>query len=321
MTQVIVALPSPSLALPALIAAADDATRLRFLEFFAVTIRNPHTRRAYARAAGDFFAWVAARGVVSLAGVQPLHVAAWIEALGREVSPPSVKQQLAGVRHLFDWLVTGQVVPVNPAASVRGPAHSVRRGKTPVLDPQEARRLLDAIDLTTPAGLRDRALIGLMVYSFARIGAALAMRVEDVFVQNRRLWVRLHEKGGKRHEMPCHHNLEEYLAAYLDGCDLREDRKGPLFRTIARRTKHLSDTPLPQANAFAMVRRRATAAGIETAIGNHSFRATGITAYLKNGGTLETAATMANHSSTRTTQLYDRRPDDVTLDEVERVLI
>jgi site-specific recombinase XerD len=314
-------LPSPTLALPALIASADETARRRFLEFFAVTIRNPHTRRAYARAAGDFLAWIAARGVSSLAGVQPLHVAAWIEALGGELAAPSVKQQLAAVRSLFDWLVTGQVMPVNPAASVRGPSHSVRRGKTPVLVPDEARLLLDTIDIATHAGLRDRALIGLMVYSFARIGAALAMSVEDAYVQNRRLWVRLHEKGGKRHEMPCHHNLEEYLLAYIDGCDLREDRKGPLFRTIGRKTKRLTATPLPQANAFAMVRRRAAAAGIETAIGNHSFRATGITTYLKNGGTLERAATMANHSSTRTTQLYDRRPDDVTLDEVERVLI
>jgi integrase/recombinase XerC len=314
-------LPPSRFGLPALVASAEDRAQRRFLEFFAVTIRNPHTRRAYARAAGEFLAWCDARGVTSITGVQPLHVAAWVEQLGREVSVPTVKQRLAGVRHLFDWLVTGQIIPTNPAASVRGPAHSVRRGKTPVLAPDEARRLLDAIDVTTPAGLRDRALIGLMVYSFARIGAALAMRVEDVFVQNRRLWVRLHEKGGKRHEMPCHHNLEDYLAAYLDGCELREDRKGPLFRTIARGTKRLSDTSLPQANAFQMVRRRAVAADIKTAIGNHSFRATGITAYLKNGGTLERAATMANHASTRTTQLYDRRPDDVTLDEVERVLI
>ena len=312
---------SSALALPALVASADEAARLRFLEFFAVTIRNPHTRRAYMRAAGEFLAWCEARGVASLAGVQPLHVAAWIEAQGGELAPPSVKQQLAGVRSLFDWLVMGQVVPANPAASVRGPAYSQRRGKTPVLVPDEARHLLDTIDVATHAGLRDRALIGLMVYSFARIGAALAMRVEDVFMQNRRLWVRLHEKGGKRLEMPCHHNLEDYLTAYIDGCGLREDRKGPLFRTIARGTGQLSETPLPQANAFAMVRRRAAAAGIGTAIGNHSFRATGITTYLKNGGTLETAATMASHSSTRTTQLYDRRPDDVTLDEVERVLI
>ena len=127
--------PAPALALPALVASADNATQRRFLEFFAVTIRNAHTRRAYARAASEFLAWCDARGVVSVAAVQPLHVAAWIEALGREVSAPTVKQQLAGVRHLFDWLVTGQVVPTNPAASVRGPAHSVRRGKTPVLAP------------------------------------------------------------------------------------------------------------------------------------------------------------------------------------------
>jgi len=314
-------LPLPGVVLPALIAAADERARYRFLEFFTAAISNPHTRRAYGRAAADFLTWAEERGVASLAAITSIHVAAWIEAQRGELAPPTIKQRLAGVRHLFDWLVLGQIVAANPAASVRGPSHSVRRGRTAVLAPDEARRLLDSIDVTTPAGLRDRDLIGLMVYSFARIGAALAMRVEDVFVQNRRLWVRLHEKGGKRHEMPCHHNLEEYLAAYLDGCELRAERKASLFRTIGRGTKRLSESALTQPDAFDMVRRRAAAAGIETAIGNHSFRATGITAYLKNGGTLERAATMANHSSTRTTQLYDRRPDDVTLDEVERVLI
>lgn len=181
--------------------------------------------------------------------------------------------------------------------------------------------MLDAIDVATPAGLRDRALIGLMVYSFARIGAALTMKVEDAYTQNRRLWVRLHEKGGKRHEMPCHHNLESYLHAYIDAEGLAADPKGPLFRTIGRGTGKLSTTPLAQRDAHAMIQRRAEAAGIATRIGNHTFRATGITAYLKNGGTLEKAAMMANHSSTRTTQLYDRRPDEVSLDEVERVLI
>jgi integrase/recombinase XerC len=147
------------------------------------------------------------------------------------------------------------------------------------------------------------------------------MKVEDVFVQNRRLWVRLREKGGKRHEMPCHHNLEAYLHAYIDGCQIGGDPKGILFRTIARGTKKLSAKPLPQGNAHAMVRRRAAAAGIATAIGNHTFRATGITAYLRNGGTLEKAAAMANHASTRATQLYDRRSEEIVLNEVERVLI
>jgi site-specific recombinase XerD len=308
-------------ALPTIVTAAGERAEIRFLEFFAATIRNANTRRAYARAVVDFLAWCEGRGVASIIGVQPLHVGAYIEALSLARSAPTAKQHLAAIRHLFDWLVMGQVVQLNPAASVRGPSHSVRRGKTPVLDPTEARQLLDAIDITTPAGLRDRALIGLMVFSFARIGAALAMKVEDVYVQSRRLWVRLHEKGGKRHEMPCHHSLEAYLDAYIDGCDLRADPKGPLFRTIARGRGELTATPLPQANAYAMIGRRASAAGIGTKIGNHTFRATGITAYLKNGGALETAAAMANHSSTRTTQLYDRRSDEVSLDEVERVRI
>ena len=306
-------------ALPVVVTAAGERAGIRFLEFFSSAIRNPHTRRAYARAAGDFLAWCAGAGVASIVAVQPLHVAAWIERQTQTHAAPTVKQRLAAIRHLFDWLVTGQIVPYNPAASVRGPSHTAKQGKTPVLDASEARQLLDRIDVNTPVGLRDRALIALMVFSFARIGAALAMQVDDVYVQQRRLWVRLREKGGKRHAMPCHHVLEAYLHEYLERTGLREDPKGPLFRTIARGTGQLSVTPLPQANAYAMVRRRARAAGIGTQIGNHTFRATGITAYLKNGGTLENAAAMANHASTRTTQLYDRRRDDISLSEVERI--
>uniref|UniRef100_UPI0035573776 tyrosine-type recombinase/integrase n=1 Tax=Caballeronia sordidicola TaxID=196367 RepID=UPI0035573776 len=307
--------------IPALVASAGERANVRFLEFFASNIRNPNTRRAYAHAVGEFLAWCAQTGVKTITAVQPLHVAAWIERQTQTLSAPTVKQHLAAIRHLFDWLVIGQVVPHNPAASVRGPSHTTRKGKTPVLDATEARQLLDSIDVSTPIGLRDRALIGLMVFSFARIGAALAMRVEDVYTQNKRLWVRLREKGGKRHEMPCHHTLEAYLHAYLDGTGIANDAKSPLFRTIQRGTGQLSETPLPQANAYAMVQRRALAAGIDTKIGNHTFRATGITAYLKNGGTLENAAAMANHASTRTTQLYDRRRDDISLDEVERIRV
>ena len=308
-------------ALPALITAAGDRAGMRFLEFFAANIRNPHTRRAYARAAADFLAWCDERGVPSITAVQPLHVSAWVELLSREHAAPTAKQRLAAIRHLFDWLVTGQVIPTNPAHAVRGPSHSPKVGKTAVLDPEEARTLIDSIDITTHAGLRDRALIGLMVYSFARVGAALGMKVEDVFAQNRRLWVQLREKGGKPHAMPCHHNLETYLVCYIEGAGIGSDPRGALFRTIGRGTGRLSATPLPQANAHAMIRRRASAAGIATKLGNHSFRATGITAYLKNGGTLEKAAQMANHASTRTTQLYDRRREELSLDEVERIRV
>jgi site-specific recombinase XerD len=334
----IATLPAKNLPIvPVLIAAAGDRASLRFLEFFAAAIRNPHTRRAYIRAVAEFLAWCAAAGVPSIAAVQPLHVATWIEIQTRRVSAPSVKQRLAAIKHLFDWLVTGQVVPVNPAASVRGPQHIVRNGKTPVLEAAEARALLDSIKVvktkTRPdgtaidttgislIGLRDRALIALMVFSLARVGAALGMKVEDVYTQNRRLWVRLKEKGGKAHAMPCHHSLEEYLHAYIDGAGLMTDPKGPLFPTIGRGTDRLTATPMSQADAHAMIRRRAVAVGIETLLGNHSFRATGITDYLKNGGTLETAAAMANHASTRTTQLYDRRQDTVTLGEIERIRV
>ncbi|MFW8609895.1 tyrosine-type recombinase/integrase [Rhizobium beringeri] len=312
---------TPVHSLPSVISAAGDRTAYRFLEFFTAQIRNPNTRRAYTRSVGQFCLWLDERGVRTITAVSSVHVAAYIEALSRDLSAPTVKQHLAAIRSLFDWLARGGDLPFNPASAVRGPKHSVKTGKTPVLTPEEARTLLDSIDVSTPIGLRDRALISLMVYSFARVGAASKMKIEDVFTQNRRLWVRLHEKGGKRHEMPCHHNLEAYLHAYIDGCGLAGDPKGPLFRTIGRRTKRLTETPLDQSGAYYMIGCRVAAAGIATRIGNHSFRATGITAYLKNSGTLEKAAIMANHSSTRTTQLYDRRRDDVTLDEIERVVI
>jgi integrase/recombinase XerD len=220
---------------------------------------------------------------------------------------------------VFDWLVVGQVLAVNPAHAVRGPKHTQRRGKTPVLQSDEARALMDAIDITTLPGLRDRALIGLMVYTFARVGAAVSMRVEDYYVQGRRGWVRLHEKGGKEHEMPTHHNLDCYLEEYISTSGIADDRKGPLFRTLRGRSGLLTDNPMLQPNVWRMIRRRASAAGIKTEISCHTFRATGITAYLKNGGKLEIAQQMAAHESARTTGLYDRRNDEVSLDEVERI--
>lgn len=307
--------------IPTLIAACNEKARFRFLEFFTAQIRNPNTRRSYAKAAAEFLHWCEQYGVRSMETITPIHVAGWIEEMGSSLSAPTVKQRLAAIRHLFDWLVVGQVMTVNPAHSVRGPRHARKRGKTPVLSPEEARQLLDSIPTHTLIGKRDRALIGLMTYTFARIGAASGMEVRDVYLQNRRLWVRLHEKGGKQVELPCHHTLEGYLDDYIEAAGLKDAPRVPLFQTIRRGTTELSGAALPQANAYAMIQRRALAAGINTAVCNHTFRATGITAYLKNGGTLEKAANIANHSSTRTTQLYDRRSDDVSLDEIERILI
>jgi site-specific recombinase XerD len=233
----------------------------------------------------------------------------------------STKQHLAAIRMLFDWLVVGQVVTTNPAAPLRGPKYTVKKAKTPILAQDEARELLEKIDISTVKGLRDRALIATMIYTFGRVGAVIKMRVEDYYTQGRRGWVRLHEKGGKRHEMPCNHNLEGYLDAYIKAAGLAGNPKGYFFLTTRGKTAKLTANPLAQSNVYRMIRRRAMEAGIKTRIGNHTFRATGITQYLKNGGRRELAQHMAAHESPRTTALYDRRDDDVAVDEVERILI
>ena len=285
--------------------------------------------------------------MVGIEDIEPLHIAAYVETLQvseagksgagkkKDASAPTVKQHLAAVRMLFDWLVTGQVVATNPAHAVRGPKYVVRRGKTTVLTTDQARALLDNIPLTRKVkrpdgtmeelpclvGLRDRALISVMTFSFARISAVLAMRVEDYFPQGKRWWVRLHEKGGKLHEMPAHHNLEAYLDAYIGAAGIGDTNKSPLFRSAIGRTDVLTDDAMNRVDAYRMIQRRAAALGLDVRVGCHTFRATGITAYLDNGGTLENAQLMAAHESPRTTKLYDRTGDEITLDEVERIAI
>jgi site-specific recombinase XerD len=305
--------------LPAVIQRAGPLAVRRTVEFFTAEIRNRNTRQAYARAVGEFFAWCGDRNL-ELADITPFHVAAYVEDLGRERSAPTVKQHLAAIRMLFDYLVVGQVLPMNPAASVRGPKHVVKRGKTPVLSSDQARALLDSIDIGPLIGLRDRALLGVMVYSFARVGAASAMRVEDYYANGKRWWFRLNEKGGKRHEVPAHHKAEAYLDAYLDAAAIRGDRRGPLFRTFGR-DGELTGNPMHRTDVLRMIKRRARAAGLPETTCCHTFRATGITAYLENGGTLEKAQQIAAHESPRTTKLYDRTSDELTLDEIERILI
>jgi len=286
----------------------------RFVDFFTANIRNKNTRRAYYKAVCRFAEWWA-KGLRDLAAIKPFHVAGYIGGLG--LSKPTVKQQLAALRMLFDWLVVGHVIELNPAHAVRGPKYSVKKGKTPVLDCGDARKLITSIDTKSLVGLRVRALIGTMIYTFARVGAVLQMNVGDCFVQGRRGWVRLHEKDGKEHDAPCHHKLEEYLDEYIAAAWIAGEKGAPLFRITGRFTG--IPHRMTQPHAYRMIRRRTRRAGIKTQIGNHSPRATGITDYLKNQGTLENAQAMANHSSPRTTKLYDRRDDKLTLDEYEKV--
>jgi site-specific recombinase XerD len=307
--------------LPAIVLAAGEHGAYRFLEFFASNIRNPNTRAAYFYNVCEFFAWCQGRGVRALAEVRPHHVALYIERMTQTHAPPTTKQHLATIRMLFDWLVVGQIVPSNPAGSVRGPKYVVKQGKTPVLLGEEARRLLDSIKTDTVVGLRDRAFIALLVYTFARVSAAVHMNVEDVYVQGKRMWVRLHEKGGKEHTLPCHHELEAYLDVYMTAAGVDGEKGAPLFRTAAGKSGVLTLRRFDRQSAWYMVKRRAIEAGILSPIGCHTFRATGITAYLLNNGSLEKAQRMAAHESPRTTKLYDRTNDQISLDEVERILL
>ncbi len=306
--------------LPVAILRAGDRATWRFIEFFIANIRNKNTRAAYAQAVSQFFVWNERRGVRELNSIRPVVISAYIEELQATHSPPTVKQHLAAVRMLFDWLVIGQVVEVNPASSVRGPKHVVKRGKTPVLKADEARLLLDSIKIDSIVGLRDRALIALMCFTFARVSAMVHMRVEDYYQNGKRWWIRLHEKGGKRHEVPAHHNAEAYTDAYLDAAGIRDEKKGPLFRSVDKH-RTLTKNPMTRTDVLRMVKRRARAAGLPYSTCCHTFRATGITAYLENGGTIEKAQAIAAHESPRTTKLYDRTSDDITLDEVERIAI
>jgi integrase/recombinase XerD len=221
--------------------------------------------------------------------------------LSAEIAKPSVKQHLAAIRRLFDYLVTGGVLVATPAGSVRGPKFVVTRGKTPVLSGTEMRQLLKSIDTGELLGLRDRALLGLMGYTFARVSAVVTLRVEDYFQQGRRSWLRLHEKGGKRHEVPCHHSLDEYLDAWIAAAGIGGDKKGPLFRTFKRGDK-LTNNSMIRSDVLYMIKRRAKGAGLYSTC-CHTFRATGITAYLQNGGTLEHAQQIAAHRSPRTTAI------------------
>jgi len=304
--------------LPAIISRSGVGASWRFIEFFTATIRNPNTRAAYAQAVSQFFLWCEKHRVYTLEQIKPVVIASYIE--NHPMAVPTVKQHLAAIRMLFDFLVTGQIVPMNPASSVRGPKHVVKRGKTPVLKADQARALIDSIKTDSVIGLRDRAIIGLMCYTFARVSAVVHMKIGDYYQNGKRWWIRLHEKGGKQHEVPAHHNAEAYIDAYLEAAGIRDEMKAPLFRSVDN-WRRLTAKPITRTDVLRMIKRRARGAGLPSSTSCHTFRATGITAYLENGGTIENAQTIAAHESPRTTKLYDRTSDEITLDEVERIAI
>jgi site-specific recombinase XerD len=315
---------SPLPSLPASIERLGENAKESFVDFFTAQIRNANTRESYFRNICRFLEWMEARDV-ELPKMKAFHVAAYVEELCRPAeqgglgySPATVKQHVAALRGFGAFLVTRQVIPHNPVKDVRGPKHIVREGKTPVLSGPEARALFESIDVSQPAALRDRALLGVMVYTFGRISAVLAMDVTDYFQVGRRMMIRLKEKGGRQHAMPVHHTAIEYLDAYLERLGKSD---GPLFCSVNRKRTDYTGRRLDRREALDMVKRRCRKAGLGDAFSNHTFRGTGITAYLSNDGALEHAQYMAAHASPKTTKLYDRRKQDATLDEIERIIL
>lgn len=292
-----------------------DACLAATQEFLLARLANEHTRRSYARACAEFAAWCA-RHQLELEAVSATHIAAWARQLQRERAPATVATRVAALRRWYDWLRECRVVPANPATSTRTPRPSRQAGSTPTLAPEEIASLYR--DFGRGAGeLRDRALIGLLLYGFLRIGCALALRAEDLELAAERPRVRVTEKGGVQRWLPLHASVRADLLAYLD--EVRFEPRQHLFVAFPRGGRLRSERPLRREQVYAMVRRRLARAGIARTAGCHAFRATGITRFLSQGGRIETAAWLAGHVSLRTTQLYDRRDHDDAGAELSRL--
>ena len=306
--------------LPAII--GGNARAVAALEdWYFGEVANDNTRAAYRRAIVRFNAWAGAEGY-SLPQLRAPQMRDYLKEMERSgLSAPTIKQHLAAIRAVFNALMRAGEIEANPAASVKGPRLSVKEGKTPAFDAKEARRFLDAIGTATVKDRRDRALASLMMYSFARVSAAVGMDARDYFQQGDGFHLRLKEKGGKQRTLPAHSALVEELAGYLDGTGLR-GQAAPLFQTIDRKTGVLSGRRMSRTDAYEMLTDRAREAGFtESKYGSHTWRATGITNFLLHDGDIKLAQDIAGHADMRTTGLYDRRGDRIKQNEIERIRI
>ncbi len=305
--------------LPRLIADAGDAARFAYEEFIFGRLRNPYTRRNYQYAVDRFLKWCGERGI-ELARVMPKNVGMYLDELAG--SPSTKKLHLAALRHFFDELVTRHAVMLNPAASVRGERYQVIEGKTPELSVDQARWLLKSIDTSDLVGLRDKAIIGILIYTAARVGAVAKLTRGDLYDTGDQHCLRFLDKGGKSREIPVRHDLQGVLFAYLDTAQFRDaDKQSPLFRTVVPFTRELTERRMTANDIGRMVKRRMSEAALPSRLSCHSLRVTTITDLLSRGERLEDVQQLAGHADPRTTRLYDRRQRRVTRNIVERISI
>jgi site-specific recombinase XerD len=318
-----------SMLIPAFVADAGESAVQYTLEFFTARIPNVHTRRAYGHAVAAFCAWCQANGVAELRHLTAPTVSAYLSGLRERttereaLSLPSVKLAASAIRHWLDFLTERGVLPFNPALSVRTPRLMVAEGKTPAFTREQARTLFDVLDAAAATGdilaLRDRALFGVLIYSWARISAAVGMLVRDFEDAGDHAALLLHEKGGKERRIACHHKAREYLRAYIAAAGFDPRAKVPLFQSAPRRSGKLSGKVISAGKAWDALKRRCAQAALPSFFCNHSFRAAAITIHYKNGGKLEDAQEQAGHADPRTTRLYIRAARETSQAEIERV--
>jgi integrase/recombinase XerD len=305
--------------LPELVARGGAGARFAYEEFFYGRLRNWHTRKAYRHAVHEFLARCEHLGI-DLPEVSPRHVSQYLDSL--DCSPSTRKQRLAALRHFFDELVVRHVVVLNPAASVRGERYQVVEGKTPDIGVNNARHLLRSIRTDNAVGLRDRSIIGILIYTAARVGAVARLRRQDFYDTGDQHCLHFADKGGKSREIPVRHDLQGTLFTYLAAAELGDaDGGSPLFRSADGRTGRLTDRPVSAGDIARMVKRRLRNAGLSSRLSPHSFRVTTVTDLLTQGVPLEEVQYLAGHSDPRTTRLYDRRQRQVTRNIVERISI
>ena len=303
--------------LPAQIRRGDAATRFAWDEFMHAKIRNPYTRRNYKFAVSRFLAWCDDRDV-PLSRIAPRDVGVYLDNLA--YAPATKKLHLAAIRHFFDQMVLRHVVVLNPAASVRADRLEVVEGKTPEITPKQIHALMDKIDIGNVVGLRDRAIIGVMIYTAARVGAIAKLRRGDFYDAGDQFCLRMTEKGTKSREIPVRHDLQQFLNSYVHAAALEyAEKDSPLFRTTIRRTKIITHNGMTATDMTRMVKRRLKDAKLPERLSPHSFRVATITNLLLQQVRLEDVQLLAGHASPRTTRLYDRRKRHVTRNIVERI--
>ena len=301
---------------PAIVKAAGRSAEFAWEEFFQAEIANAHTRKNYLHAVQKFLAWVEGRGL-ELTRITPGDVGAYLQDLDR-LSVPTKKLHLAALRRFFDRLVNRHACVINPAATVKAERYAVVEGKTPQIDPAQVRTLLKSIDVSNPVGLRDRAILAVLVYTAARVGAVAKLTLKSLKHDGSQYSLRFSEKGGKSREIPVRHDLEAFLLEYIEAAKITEGR---LFRTAYLKTKTLTKNAMTGIDICRMMKRRLKAAGLPGHFSPHSFRVTTVTDLLEQNVPLEDVQYLAGHSDPQTTRIYDRRRRKVTRNIVERISI